>query len=259
MSVKIIAVVSAKGGVGKTSICANLSAGMTRLGHTVLAIDLDPQNSLRLHFGISPMHIEGMAPASLVSGEWRESISAGRFGGYVLPFGQINEDERLDFEQLLRDEPNYLRLKIEQLDLPANAVVILDTPPGPSVYLMQALSTANVTIIVVLPDAASYSTIPMIISLIKKYCIGRSDFIDYFYLINQIDRSRQLASDVSDVISLQMQGKRLGVIHQDQSIPEGLACNVDVMNYDPNSRGAHDFEKCTQALENIFNAQLSAA
>ena len=66
MTVKIIAVVSAKGGVGKTSICANLSAGLTRLGHTVLSIDLDPQNSLRLHFGLSPMHKEGMAPASLV-------------------------------------------------------------------------------------------------------------------------------------------------------------------------------------------------
>jgi cellulose synthase operon protein YhjQ len=259
MSVKIIAVVSAKGGVGKTSICANLSAGMTRMGHTVLSIDLDPQNSLRLHFGVSPMHKEGMATASLASGEWRESISAGQCGGYVLPFGQIDEDERQDFEQLLRDEPDYLRLQIEKLDLPADAIVILDTPPGPSVYLKQALSTANITIIVVLPDAASYSTIPMIISLIKKYCIGRTDFIDYFYLINQIDRSRQLASDVTDVINLQMQGKRLGIIHQDQSIPEGLACNMDVLHYDQNSRGAHDFEKCAQSLQNIFDAQLSVA
>lgn len=257
MSVKIIAIVSAKGGVGKTSICANLSAGMTRLGHTVLSVDLDPQNSLRLHFGVSPIHTDGMARASLVSGEWRDSILAGQSGGYVLPFGQVDEDDRQDFEQLLRDEPDFLRNQIERLDLPVNAVVLLDTPPGPSVYLKQALTAANITVIVVLPDAASYSTIPMIVSLIDKYCIGRSDFIDYFYLINQIDRSRQLASDVTDVISLQLKGKRLGIIHQDQSIPEGLACNQDVLQYDPHSRGAHDFEKCAQVLENILDEQLS--
>ena len=256
---KIIAIVSAKGGVGKTSISANLSAALVRIGHTVLAVDLDPQNSLRLHFGVSPHHIGGLARATLAGTEWREAILPGLTGGYVLPYGQVNEDDRQDFERMLREEPELLLRQLESLDLPRDALVVLDTPPGPSVYLKQALSAANVTVIEVLADAASYATIPMIVGLIENYCTKRADFIDYFYLVNQVDRSRQLASDVTDVINMQLEGRRLGMIHQDQSVPEGLACSQDVLSYDPHSRGAHDFVTCANTLDRILSDQVPAS
>jgi chromosome partitioning protein len=44
--VKIVAVVNNKGGVGKTTITANLGAGLANRGMNVLMIDLDPQASL---------------------------------------------------------------------------------------------------------------------------------------------------------------------------------------------------------------------
>ena len=237
---KIIAVVSAKGGVGKTSISANVSAALARMGRTVLGVDLDPQNSLRLHFGVSPQHFDGLARASLSGASWRDSILLGPSGDYVLPFGQINEDDRQDFEEILRTEPNFLAEQLQSLNLAHNALVVLDTPPGPSVYLRQA---------------ASYATIPMIVSLIEQYCLHQPHFVDYFYLVNQVDRSRQLASDVADVIGSQLQGRQIGVVHLDQSIPEGLACNQDVLSYDPHSRGAHDVMECAAALDRIVSDQ----
>ena len=252
---KIIAVVSAKGGVGKTSISANVSAALARMGRTVLGVDLDPQNSLRLHFGVSPQHFDGLARASLSGASWRDSILLGPSGDYVLPFGQINEDDRQDFEEILRTEPNFLAEQLQSLNLAHNALVVLDTPPGPSVYLRQALMAANVSLIVVLADAASYATIPMIVSLIEQYCLHQPHFVDYFYLVNQVDRSRQLASDVADVIGSQLQGRQIGVVHLDQSIPEGLACNQDVLSYDPHSRGAHDVMECAAALDRIVSDQ----
>ena len=47
---KVITVVSAKGGVGKTTLAANLASVIAARGRRVLALDLDPQNALRLHF-----------------------------------------------------------------------------------------------------------------------------------------------------------------------------------------------------------------
>lgn len=47
---KIVAVVNNKGGVGKTTITANLGAGLASLGKNVLMIDLDPQASLTKSF-----------------------------------------------------------------------------------------------------------------------------------------------------------------------------------------------------------------
>lgn len=47
-----IAITNQKGGVGKTTIAAHLAVGLCRLGHEVLAIDLDPQGYLTRHFGL---------------------------------------------------------------------------------------------------------------------------------------------------------------------------------------------------------------
>lgn len=47
---KVISVVNFKGGVGKTTITANLAAGLVKLGKRVLAIDIDPQSSLTFSF-----------------------------------------------------------------------------------------------------------------------------------------------------------------------------------------------------------------
>lgn len=46
-----IAVINQKGGVGKTTTTANLAAAVARSGKSTLAIDLDPQGHLSLHFG----------------------------------------------------------------------------------------------------------------------------------------------------------------------------------------------------------------
>lgn len=47
---QIISVINYKGGVGKTTITANLAAELAFRGKSVLAIDLDPQASLTFSF-----------------------------------------------------------------------------------------------------------------------------------------------------------------------------------------------------------------
>lgn len=247
--IRILAVVSAKGGVGKSTLAANLAAALQRAGRPVLALDLDPQNALHHHFlSADEQQALGQRGIAHFDQDWREQGMASAEGVFVLPHGLVEESLRRDFEAQLHDDPQWLARRISDLQLAEGALVIIDTPPGPSVYLQQALSVANLALVLSLADAASYTALPLIDSLIKTHTAGRKSFVGTSYLINQVDHSRQLSRDITQIMQGLLGQQVVGTVHRDQSITEALAYNRNVLDYDPQGRGCHDILNCAQAL-----------
>jgi len=246
---KIIAVVSAKGGVGKTTVTANLATALARQsGKTVVAVDLDPQNALGLHFGIPPRELRGLSRATLASQEWRNACFEQGFGIYVLPYGVVTEDDRMALEAHIDGHPDWLVRHLRSLDLPPDAIALLDTPPGPSVYMRQALGAAQLTIIVMLADAASYATLPLMQRLVQTYCAPRADFGDCLYIVNQVNNARQLSKDITRVMRQNVGDHLAGTIHEDQAVCEALAYDKNTLDYDPSSQATHDFIACAERV-----------
>ena len=57
---RIIAVINQKGGVGKTTVTANLGHALQKAGNKVMLIDMDPQGQLTTSLGIFKLPAHGV-------------------------------------------------------------------------------------------------------------------------------------------------------------------------------------------------------
>ncbi|MBV5344048.1 MAG: AAA family ATPase, partial [Rhodoferax sp.] len=138
---QVLAFISGKGGVGKTTLAANMAVALSQRKKKVLLIDLDPQNAQRFHLGMDPEEIAGLVREGIAS----TSIFDSPFEVSFIPFGRVSESELEDFEAQLKLNPRWVANGIQTLGEDAFDFVILDTPPGPSVYLHQALAVLDDT------------------------------------------------------------------------------------------------------------------
>lgn len=236
---QIIAFISGKGGVGKTTLAANTAVALAQRKHRVLLIDLDPQNAQRLHLGMDPDEIaglvrEGISPAGIFDSP---------FGISFIPFGRVSEAELEQFETELRYRPDWLAEGIESLGSRLFDFIILDTPPGPTVYFHQALLVAHRALVVVLADAASYVTIPKIASLVEEYTAGRPDFAGMSLLINQMPMQSKLGHKVRTALYTDYAHQLVPVaIHRDIRVSQALAFERPVLEYEPGCKASLDIQ-----------------
>lgn len=246
----VIGVVSMKGGVGKTTLTANLAAAMASvLGpQHVTAVDLDPQNALHLHLGLDDSRVPGVCGASVRGFNWRQTLLSSQHDVQCLPYGAASETEREHFEQLLLEQPHWLGEQIRATRIPRGSIVLIDTPPGPSVYLKQVFDCADLVIMVLLPDAASYATVPAMENWLQDMA-SQHPRLRSVYVFNQLDRSDVLNRDVANLLYQRLENRLAPVhIHGDESVREALAFQEPVLAYAPHGQASHELARLADWL-----------
>ena len=248
----IIAVLSAKGGVGKTSVTANLGVALTRLGRPVLLLDLDPQNALCHHMGVAPDATAGCAVACITRKNWRNVAVECSPLLRLVPYGVVSETQRNAFEEQLQSSSADLASCLTDMRLDPGTIVIIDTPPGPSVYVRRALEATRLALVITLPDVSSYAAMPGMERLLDEYSRPRPDFLGAKYVVNQVNSAQTLARDITEIIKLEFSGDVIGRIHTDQFMREALANRQDVLAFAPYSQAAHDIAACADRIAQVL-------
>lgn len=236
---QIIAFISGKGGVGKTTLAANVAVALSQRKKKVLLIDLDPQNAQRLHLGMDPEEVAGLVREGITP----TSVFNSPFDVSFIPFGRVSEPELEEFEAQIKLNPYWVANGIRALSEEAFDYVVLDTPPGPSIYLRQALEAANRAFVVLLADAASFATIDKISSLVDEYTADRTDFDGMYMLINQMRSNSKLGHQVRSALYANYGAQLIPAsIHRDARVAQALAFERPVLQYEPGCKASLDIQ-----------------
>jgi cellulose synthase operon protein YhjQ len=166
---------------------------------------------------------------------------ASPYGMRLLPYGSLAENDRREFERGLDRDPQWLQRSLRQMPTEPGTITLIDTPPGGSVYLQQALLAADLALMVLLPDAASFVTIASMERWLAEYCRTRAEFAGSYYLVNRMNAARPLCRDVLAAMQREL-GYRLApsVLRFDAMIEEAMASQSPVSRYAPDSIAAQD-------------------
>jgi len=148
----VTTVCATKGGVGKTSLCANIGGLVSDMGWNVLLIDADPQASLTNYFPISSRANFGLRRI-LSHGDAEQSISKTNLPrlDIVTCDGQDNPLEKgfLSVANLCNQFRTAL-INLHRYDL-----ILVDTQGCSSIMLDSAIPMSNILLSPIVPDLLS--------------------------------------------------------------------------------------------------------
>lgn len=196
----IISVVSTKGGVGKTTLAANIGGLAAALGLKTLLIDADPQPSLSKYFMLEQSSNTGMAEVITRGGIIRASdISRTTFKNLDLIRSNMTDGT----QSWLKDREDRLILLKRAVRLPIIKenydLVVIDTQGAKGELQRAAAMAANIMLSPLRPDMMSYAefhegTLEMLKSLNAMSDLSAElKSGSLCVLINCMDRTRNAA------------------------------------------------------------------
>lgn len=245
-AMKVIAVASGKGGVGKSSMTSNIAIALARQGYRVGLIDCD--------FGLSNLHVMlGAKPKYNLSDVMHgriDALSAFELvtGGLYLLAGSAGAAEfaDLNYQTLQKDGAGFSTLNS------AFDYLLLDTAAGIHDGVLSLLLAADETLLVMTPDPASI----LDAYVAARALVERRPNATIKCLVNQATSetdAKLIFAKFTTFIGLNTSGHAefLGKVMADKAASEAARTRVPFMISAPNSQVSRDVDAIACKLANV--------
>lgn len=204
-----IVVTSGKGGVGKTTLAANLGVGLALLGYKTLLIDTDiGLRNLDIVLGLEDKIVYDLVDVCEGSCDLKKAaIKDKRFEGlYLIPAAQAKDKNAITPLQM----KNVTAKAKNEFDY-----IIIDCPAGIEQGFENAVAGADRAIVVALPEMASVRDADRIIGLLENYGIQHVELAVNRMRQTMVDKGYMLSiEEMLELLSVDL----IGAVPEDESI-----------------------------------------
>ena len=216
----VLAVVSQKGGVGKTTTAINLASALARRGRKILLVDVDPQGAVRHGVGLmGSEHPAGLADVLAGTHELQDVVLATPLPWLrVLLAGSVADTG--DHEQYHAEIARSPKLG----ELFARArnrgyVVVVDTPPGLGAVTRRVLAHSQHVIVPLQCEPLALQTTTQILRAVRDASVDNGGLVLDGILLTMLEDGNAVSQRVAAYVREQLPAELLF----DVAIPRTMA------------------------------------
>lgn len=238
-----LAVITSKGGTGKTTTAVNLAHGLALCGMKVLVVDCDPQRNVALTFDV-----EGRRSLCDLLQFGHVDVIEARQNLFVIDSGgrQLAEIEMVLASRTSRER----RLEMALANLKGCDVVICDCSPTVNLININAIVYADQVIIPVSMDYLAQAGARQTMQIIDEINASSTNKTTIMGILPTFfDARTRLSNDVLESMRERFNGLVFNsVIRTNTSLREAPSFNQTIFEYSPMSRGAFDYYQLTEEV-----------
>lgn len=259
----VISIVNQKGGVGKTTTCINLAAGLAKKNFKVLIIDLDPQSNASLGLGVNTDQFTSSIYDVLVNNQELEQAITSTYVKNldIAPASSLLTGAQLEIADLLGRE-RLLRTSVWKM-LNSHAryydYILLDCSPSLNLLTINGLVASQCVLV---PIQAHYFSLEGMKELFSTLKVVRDRINSNLEILGIlpciVDTRRKLCREMLDQLKDYFKEKMLqSMIRLNMALAEASAHGKCIFDFSPQSTAAKDYAALVEEVILLTRPEMS--
>lgn len=245
---RTIAVVSQKGGVGKTSLVQNLGAELALMGQRTLLVDFDPQSNLTIGWGLDPGEERLTIYNAMVDPEQTPNCVVNlRPDLDLIPANLDLAGAELAFIQDFINRNNKLKKALSPLD--SYDLILIDGPPSLGFFTINAMIASSEILLPLQVQAYAYKALDQLLSIMQEIREIHPKLTLGGIVLTMYDSRNALTGTIEDMVRQRFDDMVFNaVIPVNVRIAEAPLDGISIGEYEPNSKGAEAYRTLAEEV-----------